>query len=159
MKVHKNQFGFGIETEFCLLDAQRFNPLFHADLDFERLLTLTDDIPVSDFSTEGFNIKPLHRKVNPYLIEGYYLTDSDMKPTKMLPKGIEVRTPIAYSIAQTVSNVETLTDRLQRKVEKEGWSLCSISHHPTESDFHAAPNYRRHDYWQWALTAMTTDQM
>jgi hypothetical protein len=40
---------------------------------------------------------------------------------------------------------------------KENGMVCAIlSHHPTAPDFYAAPNYDRHDYWQWALTAMTT---
>jgi carboxylate-amine ligase len=38
----------------------------------------------------------------------------------------------------------------------DGFDLVVISHHPTESKFNAPPNYIRHDYWQWALTAATT---
>lgn len=152
----QNKFGFGIETEHCLLSSKDFAPLFHEDLTFERLLDLVDSIPVSDFSTDGFNIKPLHQKANPYLIEGYYLTDDEMKPKSLLAKGIEIRTPIAPSINTTIANLKELTERLRQQLAKVDLSIASISHHPTKSDFQAAPNYRRHDYWQWALTAMTT---
>lgn len=156
MDNKQNEFGFGIETEHLLVDSKTFRPLFHEDLNLERLLELVDTIPVSDFSTNGFNIKPLHKTANPYLIEGYYLTDQDMKPLTLLPKGIEIRTPIASSIGTTISWLKEITERLRKQIAPEGLSLATLSHHPTEFNFYAAPNYRRHDYWQWALTAMTT---
>jgi hypothetical protein len=156
MQSEQKHFGFGIETEHCLLDTKTFAPLFHEDLTFEQLLELVDSIPVSDFSTDGFNIKPLHKKANPYLIEGYYLTDEDMKPKTLLPKGIEIRTPIASTLGTTILNLEEITERLRLQLAKVGMTIATISHHPTKCDFSAPPNYRRHDYWQWALTAMTT---
>ncbi len=156
MDNDQDQFGFGIETEHLLLDSATFKPLFYEDLNFERLLELVDAIPVADFSTDGFNVKPLHKIANPYLIEGYYLTDANMRPQALLPKGIEIRTPIASTIGATISNLREITDRLRIYAATAGYSLATLSHHPTEFNFHAAPNYRRHDYWQWALTAMTT---
>ncbi len=151
-----DKLGFGIETEHCLIDSKTFTPLFADELEFDQLLTLIDGIPVSDFGDDELNIKPLHRKASPYLIEGYYLVDEAMKAVKLLPKGIEVRTPICSTIEQSVSSVKILTERLQQEVAKRGWNLCSISHHPLESNFIAPPNYKRHDHWQWALAAMTT---
>lgn len=151
-----SKFGFGIEAEYLLLD-KKFRPLFAEDLDFEALRNCVDSIPASDLGTDGFNIKPLHKHANPYLIEGYYLTDENMKPHTLLPKGIEVRTPIRSSIEETISVLADVTERLRSRMESDfGYYLCTISHHPTASNFQAAPNYRRHDYWQWALTAMTT---
>lgn len=145
-----NKFGFGVEAEYLLLD-KNFRPLFAKDLDFERLRACTDSIPATDLGCEGFNVKPLHKQANPYLIEGYYLTDEDMKPHTLLPKGIEVRTPIRSSIEETISVLADATERLRSRMESEfGYYLCTISHHPTKSNFQAAPNYRRHDYWQWA---------
>jgi carboxylate-amine ligase len=156
MHQGQNQFGFGIETEHLLIDSKTFRPLFHRDLPFDQLLDLVDDIAVEDFPTDGFNVKPLHRKASPYLIEGYYLTDTEMKPRTLLTKGVEIRTPIASTLGTTISRLRELTERLRQKIAPFGWSPATISHHPTEFNFHAAPNYRRHDYWQWALTAMTT---
>jgi hypothetical protein len=152
----QNKFGFGIEAEYLLLD-RNFRPLFADDLDFDALRDLVDSIPSSDLGCDGFNIKPLHKHANPYLIEGYYLADENMKPKTLLPKGIEVRTPIRSSIEETVTVLADATERLRGRIFSEfGYYLCTISHHPTKSNFQAPPNYRRHDYWQWALTAMTT---
>ena len=151
-----NKFGFGIEAEYLLLD-KNYRPLFHEDLNFEVLRDCVDSIPTGDLGTDGFNIKPLHKVANPYLIEGYYLTDRSMKPHTLLPKGIEVRTPIRASIDETVAVLADATERLRQRLSSQfGYQLCSISHHPTRYNFQAEPNYKRHDYWQWALTAMTT---
>lgn len=151
-----SKFGFGIEAEYLLLDRD-FRPLFAEDLDFETLRDCVDSIPTVDLGTDGFNIKPLHKHANPYLIEGYYLTDENMKPHTLLPKGIEVRTPMRTSIDETIKVLADATERLRSRINSEfGYHLCTISHHPTKSNFQAAPNYKRHDYWQWALAAMTT---
>ena len=149
-------FGFGMEAEFLLLDKTTYRPLFHQDVPYEKLLSIVDDIDVSDFSARGFNIKPLHKKANPYLIEGYYLTDKEMKPYSLLTKGVELRTPLAQSIDTCVSDLAVLTARLDQALSVAGWKTAIISHHPVECKFEAPPNYTRHDYWQWALTAMTT---
>lgn len=154
--MQSSGFGFGIETEFLMVRKDSFVPLGHKDLNFEFLARLINSIDTSDFSERGFNIKPLHSKPTPYLVEGYYLTDSNMNPVSLLPKGIEIRTPMTNSIDEQLIALQRLFDRLRQRVLKEGFDLAVISHHPTESKFNAAPNYKRHDYWQWALTAATT---
>ncbi|MBC7999067.1 MAG: hypothetical protein IAF58_14050 [Leptolyngbya sp.] len=156
MDASETCFGFGIEAEYLIVDEQS-KPLFHDDFNFEDFRDFIDAIPVSDFSKDGLNVKPLHRSASPYLVEGYYLTDSDMKPLQMLVKGLEVRTPLVSTIDAAVMNLSLLTERAQTYFgNRYQQQLCAISHHPTESNFYAAPNYKRHDYWQWALTAMTT---
>jgi hypothetical protein len=156
MKSNETVFGFGIEAEYLVLDKHS-KPLFHRDFDFAAFRDFIDSIPVSDFSQEGFNTKPLHRTSSPYLVEGYYLTDAQMKPLEMLVKGLEVRTPLTSSISSAVSSLSQLTERAQNYFRNRySQNLCAISHHPTESNFQAPQNYKRHDYWQWALTAMTT---
>jgi hypothetical protein len=154
--MKKADFGFGIETEFLMVKKDDFTPLCHRDLDFEMLAELINSISTSDFGKDGFNIKPLHSKATPYLIEGYYLTDSDMNKISLLPKGIEIRTPKSESISEAISALRHLFERLRQRTLSDGFDLVVISHHPTESKFNAPPNYIRHDYWQWALTAATT---
>ncbi len=154
--MQNSGFGFGIETEFLMVRKDSFVPLGHKDLNFEFLSRLINSIDTSEFSERGFNIKPLHSKPTPYLVEGYYLTDTNMNPVSLLPKGIEIRTPMTDTIDEQLVSLQKLFDLLRRRVLKEGFDLAVISHHPTESKFNAAPNYKRHDYWQWALTAATT---
>lgn len=149
-------FGFGIETEFLMVNKDDFTPLSHRNLDFEKLTALINSISTNDFGKDGFNIKPLHSKATPYLIEGYYLIDADMNKVSLLPKGIEIRTPTSSSIEDSIAALASLFKRLRDRTLAEGYDLVVLSHHPTESKFDAPPNYRRHDYWQWALTAATT---
>lgn len=156
MSNKSDSFLFGIEAEFLLVDKNDFQPLSHKDLNFDKLAELLNSIPSADFGQSGFNIKPLHSRATPYLVEGYYLTDSDMNPVSLLPKGIEIRTPSRNSIKQSLHDLSELYKRLQSRLLEDGWQAAVISHHPTEGKFDAPANYRRHDYWQWALTAATT---
>ena len=150
------EFGFGIEAEFLLVDKNTYEPFSHRNLDFDSLLALINSIPCDDFSKDGLNIKPLHTKAIPYLIEGYCLTDSNMKTISLMPKGIEARTPMASTIDKSVRDLKILFDRLREHCLKSNYDLSILSHHPNEPKFNAPPNYKRHDYWQWALTATTT---
>jgi hypothetical protein len=59
-------FRFGLEAEFLLVDAASFRPLWHPDLNFEKLNTALEAIPVDDFQCEGFKTEPPQRKPGPY---------------------------------------------------------------------------------------------
>ena len=78
-------FRFGLETEFLLVDAVSFRPLWHPDLTFETLNSTLEAIPVDDFQCDGFKVEPPHRKSSPYVVEGYHLPDPDMNPIDLLP--------------------------------------------------------------------------
>lgn len=154
--MQNKDFGFGIEAEFLLVDNSSYKPFGYRDLDFETLLNIVDDIQTDDFSREGFNKKPLHNQISPYLIEGYTLTDADMKPLRLLPKGIEIRTPMSSTVESSTESLIELYARLKAKLVQSKMNTAMISYHPTEPRIDAPPNYKRHDYWQWALTATTT---
>lgn len=154
--MQNNDFGFGIEAEFLLAESQSYKPLGYKNLNFQTLLNLVDAIPTADCSREGFNKKPLHNHITPYLIEGYTLTDTDMKPVDLLPKGIEIRTPLTNSFENCTEALQELYGRLKCKLKEKQMTAAMLSYHPTEPRIIAPPNYQRHDYWQWALTATTT---
>ena len=157
-------FGFGIETEYLLVrrkideisGAHEVSPLWIHDLDAEDLMAICDGIDTKDFNHDGLNQKPLHNSIHHYLIEGYTISDEEMTPLKILPKGIEARTPIFDSIEKSVECMVALHDRLNLALEAAGMSTAIISHHPTECEFDAPRNYRRDDYWHWARTVTAT---
>jgi carboxylate-amine ligase len=151
----RGDFGFGLETEYILVD-KAFRPLWIHDLDAAALIELIDSITNTDISTQGFNIKPLHKRAGHYLLEGYTLTDSQFNALNMLPKGIEIRTPVASSYQQCIDDTTALRRRLDARLAGEGLTTTILSHHPLYKDFNAPQNYARHDYWQWALTATST---
>lgn len=150
------EIAFGLELELLLLDAQSHRPLLCNELKFEHLRNLVDAIDNRDVSLDGLNIKPLHVKASHYLIEGYYLTDAAMKPLDLLPKGVEIRTPIFNSIDATIDSAYLLYGRLQKALAKYHLTAGVLGHHPTAPDLDAPPNYDRHDYWQWALAVAST---
>jgi len=149
-------FRFGLETEFLLVDANSFRPLWHHDLQFETLNATLEAIPADDFQCDSFKVEPPHRKPGPYLVEGYHLPDPQMNPIGLLPKGVEIRTPVRSSIEECLAALKLLHGRLQQALASEGLQAVALSFHPTEVDFSGPQNKRRYDYWQWAMAAMLT---
>ena len=149
-------FHFGLETEFLLVDSVSFRPLWHRDLTFGSLNSTLEAIPVDEFQCNGFKVEPPHRRASPYIVEGYHLPDPDMNPIDLLPKGVEIRTPICASIDECLESLKTLHARLQQALQHLGHQAVALSFHPTEVAFEGPQNKRRHDYWQWAMQAMLT---
>jgi carboxylate-amine ligase len=151
------QFGFGLETEYLLVDSESFRPLWHQHLNFEVLNRALEAIEVSDLPPlDGLDLEAPHRKLMPYAVEGYHVPDPDLNPTDLKPKGIEIRTPVCRSIEECLACLRALHMRLQSALACLGFHAVSISHHPTESHFEGPQNKRRHDFWQWAMQAMLT---
>ncbi len=152
-----NEFKFGIETEYLVLDKKSFSPLWHYELNFKSLYKLIESIPIDDLpSLEGLDEEGAHEKVLPYVIEGYHIKDDQDQNIDMMPKGIEIRTPVCSSIEKTLQVLKTLFQRLKTRLESENLLLCSLSHHPLHYEFDGPRCNRRHDFWLWAKEVMTT---
>ncbi|WP_198028291.1 glutamate-cysteine ligase family protein [Bradyrhizobium sp. WSM1743] len=156
MTGHGSGFRFGLEAEFLLVEAVSCRPLWHPELRFEELNLALEAIGVSDFDQEGLDLIPLHRKRMPFVVEGYQLPGPDLKPTALLPKGVEIRTPICTSVEECVATFATLHGRMQRSLSERGYRAATLSFHPIEDHFEGPQNKRRYDHWQWAMEAMTT---
>src|SRR4051794_29460236 len=103
MIPNRNGFHFGLEAEFLLVDVQSFRPLWHRDLNFGTLNAALEAIPVDDFQCDSFKIERPHRKASPYIVEGYHLPGPQMEPIDLLPKGVEIRTPVCASIDECLA--------------------------------------------------------
>src|SRR5438876_3829679 len=143
-------FHFGLEAEFLLVEARSFHPLWHRQLSFDELNALLESIAIDDFDCEGLDLTPLHRKKMPFVIEGYQVPDSNLRPTGLLPKGIEIRTPVCDSIEDCLTAFAILHERMQAALERAGYRAVILSFHPTEDHFEGPQNKRRYDHWQWA---------
>jgi len=84
------------------------------------------------------------------------LPDQQMEPIDLLPKGVEIRTPVRTSIDGCLSALKEFHTRLQRALRNLGFQAVALSFHPTEVDFTGPQNKRRFDFWQWAMEAMLT---
>lgn len=154
--IPSEDFMFGLETEFLLLDAETFRPLWYQELAFEKLNGIFLGLPNRDISMLGLKPHPPHDKLSHYLVEGYHCYNNVTQPVSILPKGIEIRTSVCSSIQETVTQFSKLFKRLSMALLKENYLMCSISHHPRETTFSGPQNHRTPPQWEWAQKAMVT---
>lgn len=154
---NSDAFHFGIEAEYLLVDRESFTPLWYRDLSFARLNTALEAIDIADLpSMAGTEIELPHTKAMPYVVEGYHQTDAQGRMVDILPKGLEIRTPIYESLTDCLAGLKTLHTRMQIAIAELGYAGVSLSYHPIETEFYAERGERRHDFWQWAMQAMLT---
>ena len=156
--LNGHKFQFGLEAEFFLVNNKTFDPLWYKDLTFKKLNEILENIPFEDLGgrLDLLSLEEPSTKVGPYVIEGYHVTDKDFKIKDLLPKGVEIRTPVFSSIEDCLSSYKILFERMQNELKKNDLLAVSLSHHPQEDHFRGPQNKRRYDYWQWAMEVMTT---
>jgi carboxylate-amine ligase len=159
--MRPNGYRFGLEGEYLLVETDSFRPLWHPDLRFQRLNQMLEGIdfaPLLDgLPLDGLELDPPHRKLMPYYVEGYGVPDTGLTSyVDILPKGIEVRTPVCPDLETCLLVYENLYQGLQQALANEGLRALGIGHHPLAWDFWAPQNHKRHDWWQWALRVITT---
>lgn len=151
------QFRFGLESEYLVVTLSDYQALWHQDLSFEQLNGIFETIPLDGIpSCEGLDLESPQTKLMPFVVEGYHLPDMDFSAKQILPKGVEIRTPVCNTITQALEIHSVLYKRLKQALNFHDLDLVSLSHHPHESKFSGPQNKRRHDYWQWSMEVMTT---
>lgn len=152
-----NGFRFGLEAEFLLVRKSDWQPLWHKNVTFQELNAILEGISLEDIGDlGGLELEAPHRKLMPYVVEGYHVPDQDFAAIDIKPKGVEIRTPVARTLDGCLKSFELLLKRLQEALAKFDMVPVALSHHPTESQFSGPQNKRRHDFWQWAMEVMTT---
>jgi len=150
-------FGFGLEAEYQLVDADTYRPLWYHDLSFSKINAALEAIPHGNLAPlDGLDLEPPHRKRMCYVVEGYHVPDPDLNPVDLQPKGIEIRTPVCSSIESCLQHLATLHGRLTDAMLRLGYRTVALSHHPVEHEFQGPQNKRRYDFWQWAMEVMVT---
>ncbi len=150
-------FRFGLEAEYLLVDVDTFRPLSYRELVFEDLNALLESVPTGDLpSCEALTLAPPHRRRMPIYVEGYHLPDPNVPHPELVPKGLEIRTPICSSIGEAVELLGEYHRRLQRSLADNGYAAVSLSYHPTEESFEGPQGSRSADRWRWAQEAMLT---
>jgi carboxylate-amine ligase len=151
-----DKFQFGIEAEFSLVAKDSYKPLWYQDITFTKLHDIFTSIDLSDYPTLGLKLEPPHSRLMPYVVEGYHLPDAELNPIDLLPKGVEIRTPIANEVETCIGYLADLFWRLDARLKEQNLVAVAISHHPLATEFSGPQNKRRHDFWQWAQQAMMT---
>jgi len=139
------------------VEAETFQPVWHRDLSFATLNAALESIPVADLpSCDGLTLPRPHRRSMPYYVEGYHVPDPQAEGAELVPKGIEIRTPVCGSIEEAVALLLELHTRMQPALAALGYQAVALSHHPTEDRFDGPQGARRFDQWQWAKEVMLT---
>lgn len=155
--MDNSQFKFGIESEYLLVNANTYEPMWYKDITFNQLHDLLATISLTNIpDLTGLRLEAPHRKLMPYVVEGYGIVDEEFNVIDIMPKGVEIRTPVCDSVEQCISTLEILYERLQIALHEINLQAVALSHHPMEKHFEAKQNKKRHDYWQWAMQAMLT---
>jgi len=150
-------FHFGLEAEFMLAHSKSWRPLWYKDVTFATLDKIFENISLEGIpDLKGLDQEPPHKKLMPFIVEGYGIPDDQMNIVDAYPKGIEIRTPVCTSIDQTLLVYEELYSRVKKALSTHEMCPIAISHHPVESKFSGPQNKRRHDFWLWAMEVMTT---
>lgn len=153
----RDEFRFGLEAEYLVVRSGDFTPLWHRDLRFEELNAIFESISLEGIpALDGLELEPPQTKLMPFVVEGYHLPDMDFQAKEVLPKGVEIRTPVCQSVPECLEVHRELHRRLTDALAERGYGLVALSHHPMESEFSGPQNKRRHDYWQWSMEVMTT---
>lgn len=151
------EFRFGLESEYLVVRKSDFKPLWHNDLNFSDLNQIFESISLEGIPTcEGLDLESPQTKLMPFVVEGYHLPDMDFHAKEILPKGVEIRTPICNSLEECLQVHVTLFTRLKNAMNANDLDLVCLSHHPLHTNFSGPQNKRRHDYWQWSMEVMTT---
>ncbi len=157
METFVNGFRFGLEAEYMLASLKDLRPLWYKDVTFKELDELFETISLEGIpSLEGLAAEPPHKKLMPFIVEGYGIPDENFVVKDAYPKGIEIRTPVCHSLEQTFEVFELLYARVKTALASKNMLPVAISHHPLETKFSGPQNKRRHDFWLWAMEVMTT---
>lgn len=153
-------FRFGLEGEYLLVEQDSFQPLWHPDLSFAHLNSILESIRfqplIRGLSLDGLELDRPHRRLMPYYVEGYGMPDPHDGWCDVLPKGLEIRTPVCPSLDVCLDVYEALYQKLQDTLGKRGYRAVALAHHPTAWEFRGPQNSVRHDWWVWGMRAMTT---
>lgn len=150
-------FKFGLEAEYCLATLDTLKPIWYKDISFKQIDDCFTKISLEGIpSLEGLSAEPPHKKLMPFIVEGYGIPNENFEVIDALPKGIEIRTPVCQSIDQAINVFELLYSRVKENLKTLNVMPIALSHHPLEDKFSGPQNKRRHDFWLWAMEVMTT---
>lgn len=150
---HSKEFKFGWEVEIMLTD-NNYTPLFGDNLPF----SLVQDV-LSSIKTEEFTYlkeKYIGSGLTPYYIEGYDAELVNNTVRNVIVKGIEIRTPISFSIEESISLFEYYYNKAAISMEKKGLRLSCFGNHPFQPAFKGDRGNRSVIGWASAEVAMTT---
>ncbi|WP_445491540.1 glutamate-cysteine ligase family protein [Niallia sp. 03133] len=148
-----NEFKMGLEVELMLTDKS-YTPLHVSDLPFDKMKNVLEN-------TEGSSLEYLVTKYpgansRPYYLEGYDFVNKSGEFTSLDVKGIEISTPIAFTISDLMDSFQVLYKNIQTSCLTEGMNCVCFGTHPAKLDYEGPRGVRGIQEWASAEVAMTT---
>jgi hypothetical protein len=137
---------FGIEAEYALVRPDgRFAD--YTNTDHWEVRALLDPLP--DYRHPELRVGDAGIRVKNWYAEGDERFDESGLSTGLAVKGVEIRTPVCATVADSVASLEALRAMLAGELEARGWALTAIgfnpctaryqpAYEPWERDFHAS---------------------
>lgn len=148
-----DHFKYGWEVELMVTNKE-FTPLYGDNIPFDSLHEVLASVPVDDIGY--LKEKYVGSGLRPYYIEGYDAGYDGSKVRNVHVKGIEIRTPVTFSIEESVRVFEDYYTRMNQVMEKMGLHLSCFGTHPFQPAFKGERGRRSVIDWASAETAMTT---
>jgi hypothetical protein len=152
-RSNNDKFKFGWEVELMVTDND-YNPLFGNSIPFNTIQDTINTVQVNEISylKEKYKGSGLY----PYYVEGYDSGYENNRVRDVTVKGIEIRTPIEFSIEDSIKSFNDYFYKIQNVVESKGQHLSCFGNHPFEPAFVGDRGQRDLINWTSAETAMTT---
>ncbi len=150
---HKEEFKFGWEVELMVTDSN-FTPLFGKTLPFEKVMRIISslDLPVIDY----LEAKYVGSGQNCCYVEGFETKVSNDLVKSVDVKGIEIRTPISFSIPDSVNQFEQCYLKVHKGFQLHELEITCFGNHPFQPHY-SGPRLKRSIVdWASAEVAMTT---
>jgi hypothetical protein len=136
---------FGIEAEYALVRPDgRFADYINTD--YGEVRALLDPLP--DYRHPELRVGDAGIRVKNWYAEGDERFDESGRSTGLAVKGVEIRTPVCATVAESVASLQALRATLKAEVGAQGWSLAVIGFNPCTAAYQ--PEYAP---WEQAFHA------
>jgi hypothetical protein len=126
---------FGIEAEYALVRPDGrfadFTNTAHGEV-----RALLDPLP--DYRHPELRVGDAGIRVKNWYAEGDERFDESGRSTDLAVKGVEIRTPVCATVADSVSSLKALRAVLERELKAQGWSLTAIGFNPCTAEYRPA---------------------
>jgi hypothetical protein len=130
---------FGLEAEYALRRPDgRFADFTNTD--YSEVRPLIAGLP--DYRHPELRVGDAGIRVKNWYVEGDERFDENGRSTGLAFKGIEIRTAVFPTIAESIQSLKTLRAMLDAELEARGWSRLTIGFNPS------TPSYEP-DYAPW----------
>lgn len=155
-KITIEDFKWGLEHEFPLLKEEK-NFCDFSNTTFFELETIIQKLPEYQSDYDSLRVGDLGIKSKRWYVESFERFDATGNFLYAIPKGIEIRTPLANSLTEAVSILKTDLDLWNETARVYGYTPARVSFNPIQTK-EFIPDPPEND-WEKKLRAGTAEYL